>query len=117
MLTQEPSGDCGIILIAARINLTSKHLESYCAKLVETHSWSTVKVDCWGFKFFWQFVLEKEWQWVNIVKPPKVKSLPDILPPSEIEQLIGITRKLRYRVFLLTTYSMGLRLRADSKIN
>jgi integrase len=55
-------------------------------------------------------VLEKEWQWVNIVKPPKVKSLPDILTPSEIELIIGKTRKLRYRVFLLTTYSMGLRL-------
>lgn len=90
--------------------LTPKQLESYFARLVETHSWSTVKVDCWGFKFFWKFVLEKDWQWVNIVKPPKVKSLPDILTPSEIEQLIGETRKLRYRVFLLTTYSMGLRL-------
>jgi integrase/recombinase XerD len=27
-----------------------------------------------------------------------------------VEQLIGATRKLRYRVFLLATYSMGLRL-------
>ncbi len=45
-----------------------------------------------------------------IVKPPKVKTIPDILTPAEIEQLIGATRKLRYRVFLLTTYSMGLRL-------
>jgi integrase/recombinase XerD len=90
--------------------LTPKQLESYFAQLVETHSWGTVKVDCWGFKFFWKFVLEKDWQWINIVKPPKIKSLPDILTPSEIELLIGKTRKLRYRVFLLTTYSMGLRL-------
>ena len=90
--------------------LTPKQLESYFAQLVETHSWSTVKIDCYGFKFFWKFVLEKELQWINIVKPPKIKSLPDILTPSEIELLIGKTRKLRYRVFLLTTYSMGLRL-------
>ena len=90
--------------------LTPKHLESYFDKLVDTHSWSTVKVDCWGLKFFWQFVLKKEWQWINIVKPPKVSSLPDILTPLEIEQLIGKTQKLRYRVFLLATYSMGLRL-------
>ena len=90
--------------------LTPKQLESYFAQLVETHSWSTVKIDCWGFKFFWKFVLKKDLQWINIVKPPKVKSLPDILTPSEIEQLIGKTRKLRYRVFLLATYSMGLRL-------
>jgi integrase/recombinase XerD len=47
---------------------------------------------------------------VDIVKAPKVRSLPDILTIAEVEQLIGATRKLRYRVFLLATYSMGLRL-------
>jgi integrase/recombinase XerD len=90
--------------------ITPKQFASYFAQLVDSHSWSTVKVDCWGIKFFWQYVLKKDWQWIHIVKPPKIKSLPDILTPSEIEQLIGKTRKLRYRVFLLTTYSMGLRL-------
>ena len=90
--------------------ITPKQFESYFEQLVETHSWSTVKVDRWGLIFFWRFVLNRDWQWTNIVKPPKIKSIPDILTPSEIEQLIGRTRKLRYRVFLLTTYSMGLRL-------
>ena len=47
---------------------------------------------------------------MDIVKPPKVKTIPDILTPAEVEMLISATRKLRYRVFLLTTYSMGLRL-------
>jgi integrase len=36
--------------------------------------------------------------------------LPDILTISQVDQLIGATRKLRYRVYLLATYSMGLRL-------
>ena len=90
--------------------ITPNQFESYFEQLVETHSWSTVKVDRWGLIFFWRFVLNRDWQWINIVKPPKIKSIPDILTPSEIERLIGKTRKLRYRVFLLTTYSMGLRL-------
>ena len=60
--------------------------------------------------FFWKFVLELDWQWLNIVKPPKVKTIPDILTPAEIQRLIEAMKKLRYRVFLLTTYSMGLRL-------
>ncbi len=47
---------------------------------------------------------------MDIVKPPQVKTLPDILTAGEVEMLIAATRKLRYRVFLLTTYSMGLRL-------
>lgn len=90
--------------------LTREQLEIYFANLVESHSWSTVKIDRVGLQFFWKHVLKLDWQWLDIIKPPKVHTIPDILTPVEIEKLIGATRKLRYRVFLLTTYSMGLRL-------
>jgi integrase len=90
--------------------LTLEQRENYFSDLVESHSWSTVKVDRNGLQFFWKHVLKRDWQWINIVKAPKVRSLPDILTVSEVEQLIGATCKLRYRVFLLSTYSMGLRL-------
>ncbi len=90
--------------------ITPEQFESYFAQLIETHSWSTVKIDRLGLQFFWRFVLERDWQWINMVKPPKVKSIPDILSVPEVEKVIGKTRKLRCRVFLLTTYSMGLRL-------
>ena len=90
--------------------LSLEQREQYFAELVESHSWSTVKIDRNGLQFFWKHVLKEDWQWVNIVKAPEVHSLPDILTVNEVEQLIGATRKLRYRVFLLTTYSMGLRL-------
>ena len=91
-------------------HLTPEQLETYFGELVDTHSWSTVKIDRNGLQFFWRHVLKRDWQWVNIIKPPKINTIPDILTPAEIERLIGKTRKLRYRVFLLTTYSMGLRL-------
>ena len=90
--------------------LTIEQLETHFAELVESHSWSTVKVDRNGLQFFYQHVLKRDWTWVNIIKAPKIQSLPDILTLPEVEQLIGATCKLRYRVFLLTTYSMGLRL-------
>ena len=90
--------------------LTLEQRELYFAQLVESHSWSTVKVDRNGLQFYWKHVLKRDWQWVKIVKIPKVRSLPDILTISEVEHLIGATRKLRYRVYLLATYSMGLRL-------
>jgi site-specific recombinase XerD len=90
--------------------LEPEQLEDYFSDLVDSHSWSTVKIDRLGLQHFWKFVLKKEWNWLNIVKPPKVKTIPDILTPGEVEKLIGATRKLRYRVFLLTTYSMGLHL-------
>ena len=91
-------------------NLTKEQLELYFEELVDTFSWSMVKVERLGLQFFWRHVLKQDWQWLNIIKPPKVTTLPDILTSSEIENLISKTRKLRYRVFLLTTYSMGLRL-------
>ncbi len=90
--------------------LKPEQLEDYFVDLVESHSWSTVKIDRNGLQHFWKYVLKRDWKWVDIVKPPQVKSIPDILTPAEVERIIGATRKLRYRVFLLTTYSMGLRL-------
>ncbi len=90
--------------------LTPDNLKDYFAALVDSHSWSTVKIDRLGLQFYWRHVLHKDWQWIDIVKPPVVKTIPDILTLSEVEQLIGATKKLRYRVFLLLTYSLGLRL-------
>ena len=90
--------------------LSVEQLEAYFAKLVQSHSWSTVKVDRNGLQFFWKHILKRDWAWLEIIKAPKIQSLPEILTPNEVERLIGATHKLRYRVFLLTTYSMGLRL-------
>jgi len=90
--------------------LTTEQLECHFSELVESHSWSTVKVDRNGLQFFYKHVLKRDWSWVEIIKAPKIQSLPDILTVAEVEQLISATTKLRYRVFLLTTYSMGLRL-------
>ena len=78
--------------------------------LVKSHSWSTVKVDRNGLQFFFRHVLKRDWQWVDIVKPPEVRRLPDVLTLREIERLINGTRELRYQTFILTCFSMGLRL-------
>lgn len=90
--------------------LTQDQLEAYFSSLVDTHSWSTVKVDRNGLQFFYQHVLKKDWKWVDIVKPPRKKVLPDILTLKEIERLVNATRELRYQTFILVTFSMGLRL-------
>ncbi|BBN82264.1 integrase [Pseudoalteromonas sp. A25] len=91
-------------------NLTTQDLKAYFAQLIASHSWSTVKLDRNGLQFFYRHVLNKEWQWLNIVKPPQSKTLPDILTANEVAAVINHTRQLRYQVFFLTLYSMGLRL-------
>lgn len=91
-----------------RLNVA--HLKDYFANLVSTHSWSTVTVDRNGLQFFYKHVLNKKWAWVDIVKPPRTRTLPDILTINEVEQVINTTHELRYQTFILAAYSMGLRL-------
>lgn len=91
-------------------NLKREQFEAYFDALVQTHSWSTVKVDRNGLQFFYQHVLKKEWNWVEIVRPPRVKTLPDVLTLKEIGRLLNGTRELRYQTFIFVCFSMGLRL-------
>jgi len=91
-------------------HLSIEQMELYFANLVDIRSWATVRVDRNGLQFFWKFILKQDWRWVEIIKPPKVRSLPDVLSVAEVQQLISIARIDRYRIFVLTTYSMGLRL-------
>jgi integrase/recombinase XerD len=90
--------------------LTIDQLKDYFTALVKSHSWSTVRVDRNGLQFFYKYVLNREWAWVDIVKPPIKIVLPDILTLREVERLINGTRELRYQTFILAAYSMGLRL-------
>jgi site-specific recombinase XerD len=90
--------------------LDAAQLKTYFASLLETHSWSTIKLDRNGLQFFYKHVLDKQWEWVDIIKPPLERPLPDILSQAETFRLINTVHKLRYRVFFLTVYSMGLRL-------
>jgi Phage integrase, N-terminal SAM-like domain len=41
--------------------LTLEQLEKYFSKLVDSHSWSTVKIDRNGLQFFWKHVLNAAW--------------------------------------------------------
>jgi site-specific recombinase XerD len=90
--------------------LTQDHLKDYFSALVKSHSWSTVKVDRNGLQFFYRHVLNQQWVWVDIVKPPQQRVLPDILTVKEVERVINGTRELRYQTFILTAYGSGLRL-------
>jgi len=90
--------------------LTKDQLKHYFSDLVDSRSWSTVKVARNALQFFYKHVLEKDWDWVNIVKPPEVKTLPDILYQNEVSNVINAINKRSYRAFFLTVYSMGLRL-------
>lgn len=91
-------------------DLTEAQLTDYFSDLIDTHSWSTVKLDLYGLKFYTTHVLHKPWAMPNLIKPPKTQRLPDIVTVDEAQQLFAATRTLSYRVFYFTLYSLGLRL-------
>lgn len=85
-------------------------LKTYFNALIDTHSWSTVKLDRNALQFFYRYTLDKQWQWLDIVKPPQVKRIPDILTCLQVQHVLAATQQPRYQVFFLCLYSMGLRL-------
>ena len=91
-------------------NLSPAQLTDYFSSLIGTYSWSAVKLDLYGFKFYTQHVLGKPWVMPNFITPPKVSRLPDIVTVEEAQALFCHTCILSYRVFFFTLYSMGLRL-------
>lgn len=91
-------------------NLTMDQLLDYFHELLKSHSWSAVKLDLYGLKFFYSRVLKKTWEDIPLIKPPKTTRIPDILSVDQLQHLVAATSKLSYRVFFFTAYSLGLRL-------
>lgn len=91
-------------------HLTEAQLTDYFSDLLATHSWSSVKLDLYGYKFYTTHVLRKPWSIPDLVKAPKVQRLPNIVSIEEAQRLFAATRVLSYRVFYFTLYSLGLRL-------
>ena len=80
-------------------NLTSDQLFDYFNELLNSHSWSAVKLDLYGLKFFYTTVLNKTWEDIPLIKPPKTTRIPDIFTIEQMNQLVTATNKLSYKVF------------------
>ncbi len=91
-------------------SLSEPQLTDYFTELVASHSWSSVKLDLYGLKFYYAHVLRQPWVAPGLIKPPKTQRLPDIVTIEEAKRIFAATRVLSYRVFFFTLYSLGLRL-------
>lgn len=91
-------------------DLSEQQLTDYFSDLLASHSWSSVKLDLYGLKFFYAHVLHKPWVNIGLIKPPRAQRLPDIVTVEEAQRLFLATHTLSYRVFFFTLYSLGLRL-------
>lgn len=70
----------------------------------------SLKIAFCGIRFFYQHTVPREWETLRRLRVPKQRTLPDVLTPDEVRQLIGAVRTLHNRTYLWTVYSCGLRL-------
>ncbi|QWY77546.1 site-specific integrase [Ferrovum myxofaciens] len=82
-------------------NLSKDQLTDYFSQVLDQLSWSTLKHDLYGLKFYYAYVLEKHWPGAELTKAPKVSRLPDIVTVEQMQQIVNATRILSYRVFFL----------------
>ena len=90
--------------------LSADQLTDYFHQRIASHSWSAVKLDLYGYKFYVLHVLRQPWAMPGLIRPPKTSRLPDIVTVEQAQALFAATRTLSYRVFFFTLYSLGLRL-------
>jgi len=72
-------------------DLSESQLTDYFSDLLESHSWSSVKLDLYGLKFFYTYILNKPWPAFKLIKPPRVQRLPDIITVEEAGRLFSMT--------------------------
>ena len=91
-------------------DLSEQKLTDYFTDLLITHSWSSLKLDLYGLKFFYRFVLNEKWPHIDLIKSPRALKIPNIITTSEASRIFRSTRVVSYRVFFFTVYSLGLRI-------
>ena len=75
-------------------DLSEQQLLTHFTALLASHSWSSVKLDLYGLKFYYTYVLRKPWVAPDLIKPPKTQRLPDIITVAECRRLLAATRAI-----------------------
>jgi site-specific recombinase XerD len=70
----------------------------------------SLKVAFNGIKFFYRHTEPRDWETLQSLRIPKQRTLPDVLTPDEVRELIAAVRTVHNRTYLWTVYSCGLRL-------
>lgn len=90
-------------------DLSADELKSYFSWMLSRYASNTVNVQVASLVFLHRYVLNQEVEWGKIIKQKSPMSLPDIPTKEEVRFLINSVRKVRFRIFLLVVYSLGLR--------
>jgi site-specific recombinase XerD len=92
-------------------NITVDEINDYILKIIQEQNISSSQQNqrINAIKFYYEKVLGKEKMYINIKRPRKTKSLPNILSAKEIKRMIELTDNLKHKCVISLLYSAGLR--------
>mgnify|MGYP006280927277 CR=1 FL=1 len=91
--------------------LTNEEIQEYLLYLLQERklSWGACNVHLSGLACFYKNILHWEERKFKLPPRPRTRKLPNVLSVEEVKRLFEAAANLKYRVFLKTAYSAGLR--------
>ena len=71
---------------------------------------SSMRICYSGIRFFYRYVIERDWKLLDLIRAQAEQRLPAILSVQEVRQLLSMATPLHNRVYFTTVYHLGLRL-------
>jgi site-specific recombinase XerD len=78
---------------------------------------STVRIYLYGIKFFFTKTLQRQWAFLDLVRPAKSKKLPVVLSQDEVRTILGRIRNPVVRMALRLIYLCGLRVSEAARMS
>lgn len=77
---------------------------------------STVRIYLYGIKFFFTKTLQRQWAFLDLVRPAKSKKLPVVLAQEEVRTILSGIRSPVLAMALRLTYLCGLRVSEATRL-
>ena len=77
---------------------------------------STVRIYLYGIKFFFTKTLQRQWAFLDVVRPAKRKRLPVVLSQTEVRTILGYLRNPVVAMALRLIYLCGLRVSEATRL-
>jgi site-specific recombinase XerD len=92
--------------------ITEEELEAYFLYRRNESEWApkTLNLCYCGIKFYYQYVLHRDWKLLTILKAQKEERLPEIPSKETIQRVLSCVTTFHNFVFFSTVYACGLRL-------
>jgi site-specific recombinase XerD len=71
---------------------------------------SSMRICYSGIRFFYRYVIERDWKLLDLIRAQAEQRLPAILSAQEVRQLLSMATPLHNRVYFTPIYHLGLRL-------